>query len=108
MAAAIVPASAEPQVKTIGNWLVSIEKDRFGDGDKVIAATGNGNSILALRYLQHELTFAVRDPTSIRGQTAVAMFKVSFKGGNHAVIDTVGDVIDESMIEVLVTDEMRS
>jgi hypothetical protein len=95
------------QPKQIGNWLVNIEKDRFTEDTNVIAIAAEHGSILAVRCLQHKLTIAIRDPLLISGHSAGDLFAVSFKGGNHAVAKTMADAVDPSMIEIMVTNEIR-
>jgi hypothetical protein len=52
------------------------------------------------------LSFAVIDQTV--NLTAGTPFVISFKGGNHDVVTTFGDAVNDKMVEVLVTDDMRS
>ncbi len=51
-------AFAEKTVKIVGNFLVTIEDDPFGDGSKVIAGTPDGDDMLALRCLEGEMSVA--------------------------------------------------
>jgi hypothetical protein len=101
-----MPASAQ-QPKLVGTWLISNEKDRFTGDPKIVAVTvQNGGAMLALRCMERSLTFAARDGF-VSGLTTGEMFVVSFKGGSHPVAATMGDAVDDSIIEVLVTDDMR-
>ncbi len=103
--AIVAPAQAAP--KQVGTWFVEVEKDRFSDSDRVVAITGNNTgSILALRCMANGLTFAVMDKA--QSLQSGWRFLVSFKGGKHAVRTTLGSALDEHMVEIAVTDDMRA
>jgi hypothetical protein len=109
LAATILASLAAPALATqkqVGTWVVQTEKDRFGGGDTVIAITIDGQTALGLRCMSGSLSFAHIDPTL--NLTPGSPFMVSFKGGNHDVISTFGAAVNDKMIEVVVTNEMRS
>ena len=95
------------QPKLIGTWFVSVDKDRFTGDPSVMAVTVHNGSMLALRCLEKSLTFAVKDEV-VSGLTAGELFSVVFKGGDHPVTNTMADAVSDSLIEIMVTDEIRA
>lgn len=100
------PATAQ-QPKLVGNWLITIEKDRFTGDPTAIAVTTQGGGVLALRCMQGALTFAVRDGNTAGSLSPGELFVVKFKGGAHDVMSTMADAINDSLIEIVVTPIMR-
>jgi hypothetical protein len=107
LACLTIPAQAK-EPKLVGTWLVTTDKDRFTGDPSMMAITIQDGAILAVRCLQRRLTMAVRDAGVIGDLTPGTVFVVKFKGGTHAVMDTVGDAPAADMIEIAVTDEMRN
>ena len=98
-------AQAQSQ-KQVGNWFISTDKDRFSGDPVIIAMTPQNGAVLAVRCMQRTLSFAVKEFTfPIEHGT---LFKIAFKGGQHKIAITAGDAVTESLIEVVVTEEIRN
>ena len=98
------PVSAEE--KMIGNWLVKSDRDRFsGEATVVALSMQHGDEMLALRCLSNGLSFAIHSNV-IDGKQG-DIYRVKFKGGDHAAEDTIGEALKDSLLEVAVTPEMR-
>jgi hypothetical protein len=86
----------------VGDWLVSVEKDRFDGPDQVVAiAAGNNNSVTAVRCLKGESSVALLG-TFEAGEVA----KIKFRVDNNPVVDTFGSAISATVLQILTTDEM--
>lgn len=94
-------ASAAEQERQIGNFEVSVEKDRFGDNDKAVAMVTQGGSALAVRCLQNELSFAVGDLGFGEGRYEEGMpAEIKIRVDDGPIISTTGDGLNDKAIEV--------
>ncbi|OKO69887.1 hypothetical protein [Bradyrhizobium sp. NAS96.2] len=98
---AAMPARADYQNRLIGNWLVSAEEDRFGDGGTFIALTGKDGVGLGVRCLRKVLSVGIvdmsPDPKPLdRG----AKYSFSFRVDKSPVVETEGIAISERLIQV--------
>lgn len=100
--------SNQSKPRMIGNWMVSVDQDRFSDAPQAMAITMQHGAILAVRCLERSLSVAIRNVGVIGGLTPGDIFSVAFRGSPHAVIQTMGDAVNDLMVEVMVTDEMRN
>lgn len=84
------------QPKVIGNWMVSVEADRFSDAaNKVIAMTSNsGGAIFIVRCLSSEISFAISGETYKTGD----QYLIKYRPDKSEVIDTNGVALSEKII----------
>jgi hypothetical protein len=99
---AIVPdaLSAQEQKRTIGNWQISEEQDRFGDGSTVSATTGTGVFRLAIRCVDRKLTVALTDTRSRGGFLTDESFQIKFRADNRPIVDVAGIAINDGLIRI--------
>lgn len=105
--AAAVLASAQAlaaQEKVIGDWMVSVDKDRFsssGDGTKTLAlraARGNG---IGVRCFPDGLSIAVMEMQPGAGRFEEGMmFTVKFRADEGKIIETIGLGLNDKTIEI--------
>ncbi|MCW5693095.1 MAG: hypothetical protein KIT48_12090 [Pseudolabrys sp.] len=97
------PALAAPKV--IGNWLLTVEADRFSDAaTNVIALTEGtgGDGVLAVRCLRGNLSIALGGTKFDTGDK----FLVKFRADKNIVIDTTGTALSETIMQLDTTHEM--
>ncbi len=98
---AATPARADYQNRIIGNWLVSAEEDRFGDGGTFIALTGKDGIGLGVRCLRKVLSIGILDMSPDPKPLARgAKYSFSFRVDKGAVVETEGAAISERLIQV--------
>ena len=93
-----VATSAERQMR-IGNFLVSIEKDRFGDGSKAIAMVVASSYVLAARCLEGELSIAIGTVRKRWDAGDTFDLKVSVDLGKP--IDMSGSAVNDTTIQIV-------
>jgi len=99
--ALLEPAQADPRRQVIGNWFVTSDADRFGDGVTVVALNVQDANSIALRCLQGELSLAML------GKYAQGdLFQVKFRVDRWDVIDTVGFAISDSVLQIMTSPQM--
>lgn len=81
----------------VGDWQVTADDDRFGDGGKYIAMTiGDGASFFAVRCIRKEWSLAV-----IAGkQTAGDLFSVRLRVDKNDIVDEAGVAIDDLVVQI--------
>jgi hypothetical protein len=92
---------------TIGNWIVTTEADRFSEGNTVIALTAQEGGLFAVRCIQNTFSLAISNRATAGELKEGDLFKIKFRADNLPVVDTIGEAINNSVIEVLTTPEMR-
>lgn len=101
MMCAASQAAADYKNRIIGNWLVSAEEDRFGDGGVFVALTDNDAFALAVRCLRKNLSLGVLDVSSDPNPlTTGESFKFAFRVDKNPVIETKGVAISQRMIQI--------
>jgi len=86
----------------VGDWMVSVEKDRFDGADQVVAiGAGNNNRVAAVRCLKGESSLALLGEFEA-GQVAEIKFRVD----NNPVVATLGSAINANVLQILTTDDM--
>jgi hypothetical protein len=99
--AAAAPARADYQNRLIGNWHVSAEEDRFGDGGTFIAVTGDGGIGLAVRCLRKDLSIGILDMSPDPNPlTRGDRFNFSFRVDKTPIVEAEGVAISERLIEL--------
>lgn len=102
---AALPAKADYEGRRIGNWIVSAEEDRFGEGGAFIAMTTDGSYALAVRCLRKKLSIAVLDGSSDpKPLSEGAAFGFKFRVDKQPIVETAGLAISSRLIE-LITDK---
>jgi hypothetical protein len=86
------PAAAQETKKVVGNWLVTLEPDRFGDGARVFAMTSQNEKVLAVRCMRRNLSIALVELRLLgTGRFEEGMkFTVKFRADRNPIIETVG------------------
>ncbi len=96
------PALADYESKAVGNWIVTEQSDRFGDGGTHVAMTSAGGVSLAVRCIKKHLTLAVIGfPQALRARDEV---KIKLRVDRGDVFEEFGDARGDQMIEIAVTD----
>jgi hypothetical protein len=98
--------SAHAEQRIIGNWLLIVEPDRFSGGNTVVATTAQADGLFAVRCIQQIFTLAVTVPGAERFN-AGDPFKIKFKADANPVVETTGDAVNESIVEIIVTPDIR-
>jgi hypothetical protein len=101
---AMTSASHAQQPKIIGNWMLTVEADRFSDANtKVIAVTMNSaGDVLAVRCLSGQISFALGGERYKEGD----QFDIKYRPDKLAIVETTGTALNEKMMEVETSAEM--
>lgn len=107
MCVAATGSLAAAKRQMIGNWMLTVDEDHFSEGKKVIAMTLSPSGVLfAVRCIQDELSLAVTDP-GFGEMKEGSPFKIKFRADRKAIVETVGAAINDKIIEIVATEEMR-
>ncbi|MEW6256913.1 MAG: hypothetical protein AB1592_13240 [Pseudomonadota bacterium] len=97
------PAMAA-QEKTIGDWMVTVEKDRFssaGEATKTIALRAYRGDGLAVRCFPNGLSIAIFEGRSGAGRFDEGMiFDVKFRADEGKIVDTMAIGLNDKTVEV--------
>jgi hypothetical protein len=85
--------------------LVTVDQDRFSDGRTVVAMTAQDDGLLAVRCIQKVLTLAVTQSGADFKEGD--LFRIKFRADANPIVETAGDAINDTVIEILTTQEMR-
>ena len=94
-------AGAQERKQVIGNWMVTVEQDRFGDGSRAIAMTVQSGNILALRCLQKKMSLAL-----LGKYKPGDIYVIKFRVDRADVVDTVGMAISDEVLQIETTPQM--
>lgn len=83
---------------TIGSFLLTTEKDPFGDHDTVVAMAISGTDVVALRCIENTLSLAIASKD--HPITVGEVYSVKFRADDKQIFDEVGHAINESIIDV--------
>src|SRR4051794_33572919 len=94
LASAAQPAMAQ-QKQRIGNFTVTTEKDRFGQGATAIALTVERGYMLGVRCLQQELSVAIGDASLVLSHKwqAGESFQIKFRADAKGVLERSAQAI---------------
>ncbi len=106
--AAVTSAQAEPVRKIVGNWIVSSEEDRFGEGGTYVAMTLDDTAnAFGVRCIERQLTLALMPGTATdepleKGQ----QFSIKLRTDKGPVQDLKGGAINARLIQMEATPEL--
>lgn len=100
-------AALAEQRRIVGDWIITSNRDRFSGGMTVVAATMQDGALFAARCIQGIFTLAIADPAATGSFKGGDVFQVKFRADNLDVIDTVGDAINDEVVEILPSGAMR-
>lgn len=89
--------------KVVGDWLVQIEADRFGDGGTDVAMTASATTAVAfaVRCIRREWSLAVldlsSDPKPLKSGSA---FAFKFRVDQNVVVKGYGAAVNERLIQL--------
>ncbi len=101
-----IPAVAAPKTKVIGNWVLMIDDNPFGEGKKTMASRSHGSTIFAVRCIGDELSFAVRWAGGDQKFTAGDEFLVKYRADSGPILDAVAHAVDQQMLLLAATQLM--
>ena len=82
--------AAHASERLIGNWIVTVTRDRFSENEKIIAVTAQSDGLFAVRCFDGELTLAL-GAAGVEGELKPGdLFQIKFRADRNAVIETVG------------------
>lgn len=88
--------------RVVGDWLVTVEADRFSDANKtVVALTVSDDGVLAVRCLSSRLSLAL-----LGKYRTGDIFIVKFRADRHDIIDTKAAAISDEVMEIHTPPEM--
>ena len=98
---ATLPAAADYERRIVGDWMISANEDRFGDGGTFTALTSDGSNILAVRCIQKNLSLAMMevggDPKPV---TKGDLFAYKFRVDKQPIVEVYGEAINERLIQI--------
>jgi hypothetical protein len=106
----VISAIAD-DTKVVGNWLVSDKEDRFEDGGRFFAITGDGaGNLFAVRCLEKALSLGIGGIDDATRKYKVGdKFYIKLRVDKQPVLELAGVAISESLVQVDVTaDIVRS
>ena len=95
------PANAQQGFTSVGDWIINVERSAFDNNTTVIAITEGKVSVLALRCLQGEITFAWGNPVQFVGRYKegdIGQFK--FRVDTGAIMTENGIAINDKIFQI--------
>ena len=87
--------------RVIGNWYVTSEADRFGDGGTFLAMTGSAGLGLAVRCIKKELSLALLDLSNDPKPLATGdVFALKLRTDKQPIREAFGKAISERLIQI--------
>lgn len=94
----LLTGAAYAKSKTFGDWIVSVDRDRFTDKTNVVAIHFSNDGAVAMRCLAGNLSLAL---TQARTKyTEGDIFEVDLRIDRQPVVETSGTAIGSDFIEV--------
>jgi hypothetical protein len=108
MATAASVAQAAEVKKQFGNWALSVEKDPFGESDRVIALTIDHNSALAVRCLHGHLSILLAEGSFLRqGRFSEGMpLSVKFRADKKQIEESEATALDDTSFQIHDSEDM--
>ena len=93
-------------VKLVGNWLVSENEDRFGDGGTFLALTGDGmGNGFGVRCIEKALSLVIGEEKD-RKYKVGDKFYIKLRVDKQPVLELTGVALNVSLIQVRATPEI--
>lgn len=102
---AMTATAMADNIKRFGNWEVSYIQGRFGDKGKVIASVVQDGTVLAIRCMNGDLSFALLDidmgPGRFREQGDIT---AKFQADGKSPVDVKGMVLTDKTLQIEMPD----
>lgn len=96
------PTSAEPRQTEIAGWIVSVDKDPFGDGDKVIVGKLRAGTMIAFRCFEREPQLAVAEVNPFRagGLTVGTLYTAKLRIDERPIVTARAVAVSGELVQI--------